>query len=376
MKKHIKTIAGVLAITLVFSGGVAIGRENISVTAPITASAETYGAFRYAIEYGEITIKGFDKSIRDVVIPSEIEGLPVTNIDMAFYGCDGITSVTIPNSVKNIGSSAFSGCTGLTSVTIPDSVTNIGSSAFSSCTGLTSITIPNSVTNIGDYAFADCINITSITIPGSVKNIGDSAFFDCNSITSITISDGVKNIGDSAFYSCRDLTSITIPNSVTYIGDAAFSDCQNITSVTIPESVTYIDASAFRQCSKLESVTILNPDCEIYNLSNTLGDKSVTTIYGYENSTAQAYAEKYGYNFSSIGTAPETTTTTTQTTTTTTYMPTTTTTTNSGTTTADQRGDVNCDGFIDASDASLILEYYAYLSTNGTMSFEEFLKNN
>ena len=81
----------------------------------------------------------------------------------AFYGCAGLISVTIGDSVTGIGSSAFSGCSGLTSITIPDSVTSIGRSAFSGCTGLTSITIPDSVTSIGDYAFKGCSSLTSVT---------------------------------------------------------------------------------------------------------------------------------------------------------------------------------------------------------------------
>ena len=78
----------------------------------------------------------------------------VTNIgDEAFYGCTGMTSVTIPGSVTSIGEYAFERCTGLTSVTIPDSVTSIGDNAFYGCTGMTKVTIPDSVTYIGNYAF-------------------------------------------------------------------------------------------------------------------------------------------------------------------------------------------------------------------------------
>ena len=59
--------------------------------------------------------------------------------DGAFYGCPGMTSVTIPGSVTRIGDGAFYGCTGLTSVTIPDSVTSIGDRAFIVCDSLTDV---------------------------------------------------------------------------------------------------------------------------------------------------------------------------------------------------------------------------------------------
>ena len=79
-----------------------------------------------------------------------------------FYGCSGLTSVTIPNSVTSIGNGAFYGCSGLTSITIPNSVTSIGHFAFNYCSGLTSVTIPNSVTSIGNYAFSSCEGLTRI----------------------------------------------------------------------------------------------------------------------------------------------------------------------------------------------------------------------
>ena len=104
----------------------------------------------------------------------------VTSIaNCAFEDCSGLTSITIPTTIKNIGYRAFWGCTSLTTVIIPNSVTYIGNSAFSKCGKLKNVTIGNSVATIGNCAFKDCFNITSITIPQSVTSIGFSAFSGC-----------------------------------------------------------------------------------------------------------------------------------------------------------------------------------------------------
>jgi hypothetical protein len=99
-----------------------------------------------------------------------------------FYGCTGLTEVTIGNSVTSIGYGAFWDCTGLTSVTIPNCVTSIGEWAFYGCTGLTSVTISNSVTSIGRCTFSGCTGLTSVTIPNSVTEIRDSAFAGCTGL--------------------------------------------------------------------------------------------------------------------------------------------------------------------------------------------------
>ena len=172
----------------------------------------------------------------------------------AFYGCSGLTSVTIPNSVTSIGGFAFAGCSSLTSVTIPDGVTSIGIYTFYNCSNLTSITIPNSVTSIGGEAFRGCSSLTSVTIPNSVKSIGESAFNGCSRLTSVTIPNSVTSIDYFAFYGCSSLTSVTIPNSVTSIGYRTFSGCSSLTSVTIPNSIISIGELAFEDCNKIDNV--------------------------------------------------------------------------------------------------------------------------
>ena len=83
---------------------------------------------------------------------------------MAFAACTSLASITIPNSVINIGRIAFSECTSLESITIPNSVTTIGYQAFENCTSLTSVTIPSSVTTLGDYILLGCTGLKEVKV--------------------------------------------------------------------------------------------------------------------------------------------------------------------------------------------------------------------
>ena len=198
----------------------------------------------------------------------------------AFEGCSGLTSLTIPSSVTSIGGEAFNGCSGLTSLTIPSGVTSIGGEAFNGCSGLTSLTLPSGVTSIGSEAFRGCSGLTSLTIPSGVTSIGYSAFSGCSGLTSLTIPSSVTSIGDWAFYDCSGLTSLTLPSGVTSIGEGAFEGCSGLTSLTLPYSVTSIGYEAFRGCSGLTSLTIPSSVTSIGDYA-FYGCSGLTSIYAY-----------------------------------------------------------------------------------------------
>lgn len=277
---------------------------------------------------GSITVKSVYYESSEVsgavVIPEKVyvgsTELTVTSIgNNAFYGCSGITSVTIPETVTSIGDKAFLGCSGLTGITFPSSVTSIGDNTFRNCTGLTSVTIPSSVESIGSYAFNGCSGLTSVTIEEGVSSIGERAFLWCTGLTSITIPSSVTNIGYIAFHGCTGLTSITvasgntfydsrnncnaiietatntlikgcentvIPSDVKSIGDYSFYDCAGLTSVTIPSSVTSICTYAFYRCTGLTSLTFPSSlrridsyaFCGCSGLTNVTFGEGVTTI--------------------------------------------------------------------------------------------------
>ena len=216
---------------------------------------------------------------------------------LAFAGCAGLTSVTIPNTVTSIDDEAFSSCIDLKSATLGNSVETIGNSAFNGCknletvnmgnsvknigndafraTNIKDINIPSSVTNIGGWAFAECHNLETIDIPSSVETIGETAFQSCDNIKTLTyntdalninsisksnletvvIGDAITSIPDDAYFDCENLKSVTIGKSVESIGSRAFQNT-GLESVAIPESVTSISSYAFNNCDGLTSVTI------------------------------------------------------------------------------------------------------------------------
>ncbi len=182
-----------------------------SVTIPNSVTSIGVGTFSNCANLMEISVKDHNPvyhSAGNCIIETDSGRLiagcsaslipndgSVTSIgDYAFYGCDGLTSVTIPNSVTSIGDSAFIWCDGLTSVTIPTSVTSIGDYAFGFCDGLTSVTIPNSVTSIGYSAFKGCRSLTSVTFNGTISRWNAIYMDGWNGYTpdyTITCTDGI-----------------------------------------------------------------------------------------------------------------------------------------------------------------------------------------
>ncbi|MCR5600848.1 MAG: leucine-rich repeat protein [Ruminococcus sp.] len=311
----------------------------------------------------------------------------------AFYDCDKLVSITFPDSLEMIFNSAFEKCDKLNNVMIPDSVTHIHDMAFYNCKGLRKIvfsknlihfgsnvlydtpwlryypngpvycgsafyemrgilsdypnvTIKDGIKCIADNAFDHNIFIESVTLPDSIVQIGSRAFSGCSSLKSVNIPKGTTLEYDSTFYGCSSLENIILAPDATTIISHEFESCNSLKNVVIPANIQSIEYNAFSLCASLESVTILNPDCDFsFNypeiICNSIsfsddGDKVVNfsgTIYGYDDSTAEEYALKNGYKFSSLGKA---------------YS----------------LGDVNNDGMINSIDASSVLAYYAKNSTD------------
>lgn len=177
----------------------------------------------------------------DISIPSTYNGLPVTGIgDGAFFDCDGLKNVYIPNGVTYIGSAAFYLCDSLVKMDIPACVTAIGFVAFGECNDIEYFNVDEDnsyyssengvLFNKDKTELIVCPGKKSgrYVIPDSVSVIWDEAFYECFDIESVIIPEGVSRIENLTFWKCGSMTSISIPASMTYIGCGAFA----VTAVT------------------------------------------------------------------------------------------------------------------------------------------------
>ena len=204
----------------------------------------------------------------------------------AFYDCESLSSINLPESLTGIGDDALGNCSDLSSIKLPESLTSIGNGAFANCSNLSSIKLPESLTSIGNGTFWQCFNLNSINLPESLKSIGDGAFWWCSNLSSIKLPESLTSIGDGAFVNCSSLSNIKLPESLTSIGHEAFYDCDGLSSIVIPESVTSIGSYAFAKCSNLSSIKLPESltsigDGAFYDcgsLSSIVIPESVTTI--------------------------------------------------------------------------------------------------
>lgn len=173
----------------------------------------------------------------------------------AFSECTSLSSVKFPSSLRQIYGNAFSQNSALQAVTFNDGLDGIGGSAFSN-TGLTTVTLPNSLTYLGSSAFSSCKDLASISIGTGITEIPYNCFSGCNALTSVDLPEHVTSIGGSAYSYCDGLVSITLPSSIQAVGASAFANCSNLEEVVIPDNVTTLGTGAFKNDSKLKHVQI------------------------------------------------------------------------------------------------------------------------
>ena len=190
-------------------------------TIPNTDATDN-SAFTYVNHGDSIEITGFNNSVSDVVIPSEIEGLPVTAISVGAFYLSTITSIEVPDSLTSIGEMAFLGCTSLKSVKLSTGVAKIDKNAFGSCSALQEIQVAKDNSNFSslDGVLYSKKQDTLVIYPAAKT---DAAYI---------IPSGVTSVAMYAFSENPYLETLTIPNSLIKVGDSAFYNCKNLRAVS------------------------------------------------------------------------------------------------------------------------------------------------
>ncbi|MDR2922568.1 MAG: leucine-rich repeat domain-containing protein [Treponema sp.] len=215
VRKHLKT--EVFRCSLKLSALVFIVLFLIAPSKTYSQNSGREGNFEWRLRDDGVEITRYNGSVFEVTIPNRINGKPVIAIGEKAFAFQGLTSVTIPDSVTRIGNAAFRG------------------------NSLASVNIPRGVIEISVRAFADN-KLTGISIPGGVTQI-EYGVFENNKLTSVNIPNSVTIILENAFYG-NLLTSVTIPNSVRQIRYGAFRQNQ-LTNVVLPNSIKNLDNEAF-----------------------------------------------------------------------------------------------------------------------------------
>lgn len=197
MKKTIKNLALILMLVIAFT------------CVAVQASAADASALTFASCEGGVMVSACNQTAEGALkIPAEYNGSKVVAIgDGAFSNCTKLTSVVIPEGVKEIGDSAFEGCQALASVDLPESLTTISSYAFFGCDALKNIALFPNTTNIEAYAFYDSA-IESIAIPRGVTVIKEGTFGECAALKTVFIPNTVKTVELAAFAGCEKVESV------------------------------------------------------------------------------------------------------------------------------------------------------------------------
>ena len=265
-----------------------------------------FGANNYELNAGAVPF-----SLETVILTAPLASIP----DHAFYNCNDIVTLALPDTLESIGAFAFMSCSDLAYVSMSDSLKTIGNYAFIDNTSLLSLTLPDTVTEMGlgmlqgcgamesltlpfvggsptedaylgylfgaksytftegflpsalievtlldgcvaipDNAFCFASRLRRVNLPSSCTTIGRRAFYECDRLAEMDLTH-VSSVGDGAFMGCTALTAVTLGENLSSLGLQAFYDCASLTDITLPDALTAIPASCFDGCTALSKVT-------------------------------------------------------------------------------------------------------------------------
>lgn len=212
------------------------------------------------------SVIGVEPDLRDVVIPSKVSTLPVTEIRRsAFQGASSIVSVVMPSEVISIGSRAFRNCSSLEYVELSSELTVINAACFENCKSLRVVMLPYELRRLCKRSFKNCRSLQRL--PHFVKTGISATMRVDRSLTEENLPTGLEYIGSEAFADCVGLNRIVVPYKVTKLSSGVFRGCINLSSIWLHSNLQELADGVFAGCTSLlnirvpSSVAALGEDC-------------------------------------------------------------------------------------------------------------------
>ena len=193
----------------------------------------------------------------------------------------------IPFGAHRIDDDVFSECP-YESISLPDSVKELGNCVFENSKALEKVKLPSGLTSLPPYLFAGCSALTKVTMPNQVETFPEGLFKNCESLPEIPFRAGLKTLAPSVFEGCTSLKSLVIPNTVTRIESRAAAGCSSLESVVFPAGLEFIAPDAFDGCTSIHNIRLdgesnqfyVGEDGSLYEVGD--GDKLVVKAYGVQ----------------------------------------------------------------------------------------------
>ena len=244
-----------------------VGEEVEKPVQPTPASK-----FGYEVQGNGVVITEFkDKTVTEVVVPAEIDGLPVVGIkEGTFSECSALANITAEEDSMFIGFEGnlytkdggklvcFAPANKATEFTVPEFVTSIDAYAFAGNANLTSVKVPANVKELGAYAFYGCEKLEKVELPEGLTAIKEGAFSECAVLKSANIPSTVTVIEARAFSGCAKLAELALPQNIAELGDYAFNGCKTFTALEVPASLEKLGFAVFGGCTAVTKLTITN----------------------------------------------------------------------------------------------------------------------
>lgn len=335
MKKCLLLLLTVVLISFCGLSFAEAGQEAASLLyepIEVRMASKVSGDYRYKLlEDGAVMIYEYNGKEKELTVPAEIDGLPVTVIGARAFSRNGkIGTLTLPEGIRRIEESAFYSCSSLASVSLPSTLQYIGKDAFSLCRKLESIELPEGLLVLGDGSLGSMTRLKSVILPGTLTELQGNPFASSSKLEEFVLNDnpfllyengllidtrdmrivsvsheltegdvvipeGIRIIGESAFLG-SDITTVTLPDTIEAIEDYAFASCNDLMAVTLSEGLRSIGRGAFYFCDEMI-------DMALPSTLRTLGDEAfigcksliaitipegVTSIGAYAFSTCDA----------------------------------------------------------------------------------------